>query len=105
MSPYRASLAPVVLDVVPGIEREVIRRPPRDMRSEAMRARRLTLHEVPEGDAAGRAGDRGDALFAGAGALAHDHAMALQTDRGVGSQRCQGWRSLKRAPRDCRQQW
>ena len=49
-----ASFAPVVLDVVPCIERKVILGPLWHMRGEAMSAVGLVFDEVPERHAAGR---------------------------------------------------
>ena len=57
-----ATLAPEVVDVVAGIEGETVGRAGRHMGGEAVRGGGLALHEVPEGNEAGRAGDGGDAV-------------------------------------------
>ena len=61
-----AALTPVVVDVVAGIEGEVVGRPGGHMGGEAVRGGGLALDEVPEGDATGRADDGGNAVGVGA---------------------------------------
>ena len=62
-----AALAPVVVDVISGLEGEGVSCDSGNVGSEAVRTGGLALHEVPEGDAAGGAGDGGDAGGVGAG--------------------------------------
>ncbi len=77
-----AALAPVVVDVVAGLEGEGVGRAGGHVGGEAARAGGLALHEVPEGDATWRAGDGGDAAGVVAGGIGGDGTWERENDAG-----------------------